>query len=151
MRIGESQSERDPVSSVTAYELQSGTQGPGKQREARPLGRVPHLWAENPGCLPSKPPWDCWPSAEQQSICFFADAEENPPCVTCCPWDLRCLRERQLCLQNCFLNSSSCLGPQPTQGNHLILLLTAALAAVSLPPKCLIRVIAPLPVPTATS
>ena len=71
MRIGESQSDRDPVSSVTASELQSGPQGPGKQREARPLGRVPHLWAENPGCLPSKPPWDCWPSAEQQSICFF--------------------------------------------------------------------------------
>ena len=151
MRIGKSQSDCDPVSSVTASELQSGPQAPGKQREARPLGRAPHLWAENPGCLPSKPPWDCWPSAEQQSICFFADAEENPPCVTCCPWDLRCLRERQLWLQNCFLNSTSCLGAQPTQGNHLILLLTAALAAVSLPPKCLITVNAPLPVPTATS
>ena len=43
------------------------------------------------------------------------------------------------------------LGAQPAQGNHMILLLTAALAAVSLPPKCLITVNAPLPVPTATS
>ena len=34
MRIGESQSDRDPVSSVTASELQSEPQGPGKQREA---------------------------------------------------------------------------------------------------------------------
>ena len=36
-------------------------------------------------------------------------------------------------------------------GSAQTLLLTAALAAVSLPPKCLITVNAPLPVPTATS
>ena len=81
----------------------------------------------------------------------FADEKENPHCVSCCPWYLRCHRESQLCLQNCFLSSSSCLGAQPTQGSHLTLLLTTTLPAVSLPLKCLIRVNAPLPVPTATS
>ena len=82
---------------------------------------------------------------------FFADEKENPPCVTCCPWDLRCLRERQLHLQNYFLNSCSHVGAQPTQGSHLTLLLTTALPTVSLPPKCLIRVNVPFPVPTASS
>ena len=46
--------------------------------------------------------------------------------------------------------SSSRLGAQPTQDSHLTLLLTATLPAVSLPPDCLIRVNAPLPVPDAT-
>ena len=116
------------------------------------------LWVEFPisglktqAVSPPSHPGTVGPVLSNSLSVFFADAEENPPCVTCCPWDLRYLRERQLCLQNCFLNSSSCLGAQPTQGNHLILLLTAALAAVSLPPKCLITVNAPLPVPTATS
>ena len=71
MRLDESQSDHDPVSSVTASEIQSGPQGPGKQGEGRLLGRVPHLWTESPGWLPSKPPWDCWPSAEQVLSVFL--------------------------------------------------------------------------------
>ena len=128
-----------------------------KQVEAQPLGAVSHLWAESPRWLPSKAPWDCWPSAEQQSICFyfvlfcFCSCERKSSLCFLLPRDLRCLRERQFRLQNCFLSSSSLLGAQPTQGSHLTLLLNAALPAVSLPPKCLIRANAPFPVPTATS
>ena len=71
MRLGESQSDHDPVSSLNASEIQSGPQGPGKQGEGRLLGRVPHLWTESPDWLPSKPPWDCWPSAEQVLSVFL--------------------------------------------------------------------------------
>ena len=42
-----------------------------KQVEAQPLGAVSHLWAESPRWLPSKAPWDCSPSAEQQSLFLF--------------------------------------------------------------------------------
>ena len=141
---------------VTTSQLQRGPQGPGKQGEARPLGRIPHLWAESPGQLPSKPPWGCCLLLTDSLYLdlfffFFADEKENPHCVSCCPWDLRCPRERQLHLQTCFLSSSSGLGAPPTQGSHLTLLLTAALPAVSLPPKCLITGNIPLPVPSAIS
>ncbi|XP_043753328.1 uncharacterized protein LOC122690359 [Cervus elaphus] len=136
-RLGESQSDRDPVSSATASKLQGGPQGPGKREEAQPLGGVPQLWAESSGWLPSKPPWACWPSAEQQSV-FFCRCEGKSS-VSCCPWGLRCPIEKKLRLQNSFLSSSSGLGAQPTQDSPLTLLLTAALPAVPQLPKCLIR------------